>query len=91
MELKHQPLNRTQDITVDPNVDSVQEFKVITATYNAEFGNAAGGIIAIQTKSGTNAIHGDAFEFFRPNYLAAKETLPGVSISPQRPFCTQAE
>jgi hypothetical protein len=76
--------NRTQDITVDPNVDSVQEFKVITATYNAEFGNAAGGIIAIQTKSGTNSLHGDAFEFFRPNYLAAKETLPGVS-TPQPP------
>ncbi len=74
--------NRTQDITVDPNVDSVQEFKVITASYNAEFGNAAGGIVAIQTKAGTNSIHGDAFEFFRPNYLAAKETLPGVS-SPQ--------
>jgi hypothetical protein len=76
--------NRTQDITVDPNVDSVQEFKVITATYNAEFGDAAGGIIAIQTKSGTNSLHGDAFEFFRPNYLAAKETLPGVS-TPQPP------
>jgi Carboxypeptidase regulatory-like domain len=71
--------NRTQDYTVDPNVDSVDQFKVITATFNAEFGNAAGGIITIQTKSGTNSIHGDAFEFFRPNYLAAKETLPGVS------------
>lgn len=76
--------NRTQDITVDPNVDSVQEFKVITATYDAEFGNAAGGIIAIQTKSGTNSLHGDAYEFFRPNYLAAKETIPGVS-TPQPP------
>jgi hypothetical protein len=76
--------NRTQDITVDPNVDSVDQFKVITASYNAEFGNAAGGVIAIQTKSGTNSIHGDAYEFFRPNYLAAKETLPGVS-APQPP------
>jgi Carboxypeptidase regulatory-like domain len=76
--------NRTQDYTVDPNVDSVDQFKVITATYNAEFGSAAGGIIAIETKSGTNSIHGDAFEFFRPNYLAAKETLPGVS-TPQPP------
>lgn len=76
--------NRTQDITVDPNVDSVGEFKVITATYDAEFGNAAGGVIAIQTKSGTNFIHGDAFEFFRPPYLAARITLPGVS-TPQPP------
>jgi len=76
--------NRTQDITVDPNVDSVEEFKVITASYNAEFGNAAGGVISIETKAGTNSLHGDAFEFFRPNYLSAKETLPGVS-SPQPP------
>lgn len=71
--------NRTQDYTVDPNVDSVDQFKVITASYNAEFGNAAGGIIAIQTKSGTNSVHGDAFEFFRPPFLAAKTTLPGIS------------
>ena len=76
--------NRTQDYTVDPNVDSVDQFKVITATYNAEFGNAAGGVIAIQTKSGTNSLHGDAYEFFRPNYLAAKLTSPGVS-TPQPP------
>lgn len=71
--------NRTQDITVLPNVDSVEEFKVITAAYNAEFGNASGGIVAIQTKAGTNQFHGDAFEFFRPNFLTAKTTLPGVS------------
>ena len=71
--------NRTQDITVLPNVDSVEEFKVITAAYNAEFGNASGGIVAVQTKAGTNSIHGDAFEFFRPNFLTARTTLPGVS------------
>jgi hypothetical protein len=76
--------NRTQDVTVEPNVDSVDQFKVITATYNAEFGNAAGGVIAIQTKSGTNSVHGDAYEFFRPNYIAAKLTSPGVS-TPQPP------
>ncbi len=74
--------NRTQDVTIAPNVDSVEEFKVITASYNAEFGNAAGGIIAVQTKAGTNKVHGDAFEFFRPNFLTAKEDLPGIS-SPQ--------
>lgn len=71
--------NRTQDVTVLPNVDSVQEFKVTTASYNAEFGNAAGGVVTVQTKAGSNKIHGDAFEFFRPNFLTAKTTLPGVS------------
>jgi len=71
--------NRTQDITISPNVDSVEEFKVITASYNAEFGNAAGGVLAVQTKAGTNSIHGDAFEFFRPNYLSSKSPIPGDS------------
>jgi hypothetical protein len=70
--------NRTQDVTVKPNVDSVDQFKVVTAAYNAEFGNAAGGVIAVQTKAGTNKIHGDAFEFYRPAFLTAKQTIPGV-------------
>jgi hypothetical protein len=71
--------NRTQDITIAPNVDSVEEFKVITASYNAEFGNAAGGVLEVQTKAGTNKIHGDAFEFFRPNFLTSKSPIPGDS------------
>ena len=64
--------NRTQDVTVVPSVDSVQEFKVVTSAYNAEFGNASGGVIAVQTKSGSNKYHGDAYEFFRPNFTAAR-------------------
>lgn len=73
--------NRTQDVTVTPNVDSVEEFKVVTADYNAEFGNASGGVVAIQTKAGTNAFHGDAFEFFRPPWMTARQTIPGVSAT----------
>lgn len=73
--------NRTQDVTVAPNVDSVDEFKIVTASYNAEFGNAAGGVIAVQTKAGTNQIHGDGFEFFRPPFLAARETLIGEGVA----------
>jgi hypothetical protein len=65
--------NRTQDITVTPSVDSVQEFKVSTSAYSAEFGRSAGGAVSIQTKAGTNSFHGTAYEFFRPNFTAAKD------------------
>jgi hypothetical protein len=74
--------NRTQDVTVSPSVDSVQEFKVVTSAYNAEFGNASGGVIAIQTKSGANKFHGDAYEFFRPNFTAARPYSFGGGTEP---------
>lgn len=69
--------NRTQDVTITPNVDSVQEFKVETSSYNAEFGNASGGVVAVQTKDGTNSLHGDAFEFLRAPYMTARQDVPG--------------
>ena len=65
--------NRTQDITATPSVDAVEEFKVATSGYSAEFGRSAGGEVSIQTKSGSNRWHGDAYEFFRPNFTAARD------------------
>lgn len=64
--------NRSGDITAVPSVDSVEEFKVSTSGYDAEFGRSAGGVVSIQTKSGTNRFHGSAYEFFRPNFTTAK-------------------
>jgi hypothetical protein len=64
--------NRSGDITVTPSVDSVEEFKVSTSGYDAEFGRSAGGVVSIQTKAGTNKWHGSAYEFFRPNFTTAK-------------------
>lgn len=75
--------NRTQDVTVVPSVDSVQEFKVSTSDYNAEFGNSAGAVVSIQTKAGTNQYHGDAYEFFRPNFTAAR---PYGFLGAKEPF-----
>jgi hypothetical protein len=75
--------NRTQDITATPSVDAVEEFKVATSDFSAEFGSSAGGEISIQTKSGSNQWHGDAYEFFRPNFTAAKDYgIYGNSILP---------
>jgi len=64
--------NRTQDITVTPSVDSVQEFKVDTSAFSAEFGRSAGAEVMIQTKAGSNQWHGDLYEFFRPNFTTAR-------------------
>jgi hypothetical protein len=54
-----------------PNPDAVQEFRVITNNYSAEFGRFGGGVIDVVTKSGTNDWHGSLFEFFRNDALNA--------------------
>ena len=56
---------------IAPNPDAVQEFRVITNNYSAEFGRFAGGVINILTKSGTNDFHGSLFEFLRNDKLNA--------------------
>ncbi|HYL37323.1 MAG TPA: carboxypeptidase regulatory-like domain-containing protein [Bryobacteraceae bacterium] len=54
-----------------PSVDAIEEFNVLRGEYNAEFGRNASGMINVITKSGTNQLHGDAYEFFRNDKLAA--------------------
>ena len=50
---------------MQPPIDALQEFKVQTRTYSAEFGKAAGAVINASVKQGTNRFRGSAFEFFR--------------------------
>ncbi|MBC8167685.1 MAG: TonB-dependent receptor [Bryobacteraceae bacterium] len=54
-----------------PTVDSIQEFRVLTSNYSAEYGVAAGAITVVQTKSGSNTYHGSLYEFFRNDKLDA--------------------
>ncbi len=58
---------------VQPSPDSVEEFRVLTDTFDAEFGRNSGAVVNVVTKSGTNDWHGDVFEFFRNDVLNAKQ------------------
>src|SRR5271156_2042011 len=55
-----------------PNLDSIAEFRILTSNFDAEYGEFSGGQINVVTKSGTNAFHGDAFEFLRNTDLDAR-------------------
>jgi len=59
-------------IAIFPNIDAVQEFKVLTYNYSAEWGERAGPTVLVTTKSGTNQLHGSLFEFFRNTDLDAR-------------------
>ena len=59
-------------IAIFPNVDAVQEFKVLTYNYSAEWGERAGPTVLVTTKSGTNQLHGSLFEYFRNTDLDAR-------------------
>jgi hypothetical protein len=56
---------------IQPVIDAIDEFKVQTSTFSAEFGQAAGGVVNVTMKSGTNSVHGDVFEFLRNSKLDA--------------------
>jgi hypothetical protein len=58
--------------SVIPDLDSIEEFRVLTANFDPEYGNYNGGIVTVVSKSGTNRLHGKAFEFFRNTNLDAK-------------------
>lgn len=55
-----------------PNPDAVQEFRLLTSNFNAEYGRSPGAVINVVTKSGTNQWHGSAFEFLRNDKLNAR-------------------
>ena len=59
-----------------PIIDAIQEFKIESNSPPAEFGRFNGGVVNLTTKSGTNAFHGNVFEFFRNEHLNASELLP---------------
>ena len=57
---------------IQPSPDAIAEFRVLTNTFDAEYGRNSGAVVNVVTKSGTNEIHGNAYEFFRNQNLNAK-------------------
>ncbi|HVN80591.1 MAG TPA: carboxypeptidase-like regulatory domain-containing protein [Terriglobia bacterium] len=65
------------DAQISPNLDAVQEFRLITNSFDAEYGRFSGGLMNTVTKSGTNSIHGTVFEFLRNDHLDARGFFDG--------------
>src|SRR6185437_16060624 len=73
-------------IAVVPSVDAVQEFKVKTNNFSAEFGHAAGAVVNATIKSGSNQFHGTLFEFLRNDVLDANNFFTNAAGQPRPPF-----
>ena len=69
-----------------PSQDVVQEFRVVTNNVSAEYGNYAGGVVNITTKSGTNAFHGTAYEYLRNKVLDANDFFSQLNGLPRAPL-----
>ncbi|MGA8727156.1 MAG: TonB-dependent receptor [Terracidiphilus sp.] len=87
------PINNAgqANIAYVPPVDSVQEFKIITNPYDAQYGLMAGAVEDVRLKSGTNQLHGDVYEYARRTWLDANtwqndytiaKALPGTNLKP---------
>ncbi|WP_031499641.1 TonB-dependent receptor [Bryobacter aggregatus] len=81
--------NTTADVNravINPPVDSVQEFKVQTNSYDAEFGRTSGGVVNVITKSGANDLHGLAYDFERHSFIEANNFFNNRSGIPNPSF-----
>ena len=63
-----------------PNIDALQEFKMETSGFSAEYGKMAGGIVNMTIKSGTNNYHGALFEYFRNNFFDARNFFSPTNL-----------
>jgi len=72
---------------IQPSPDSIEEFRVISNTFDAEYGRNSGAVINVVTKSGTNQLHGSFYEFFRNDVLDSKGFLdPATPDNKQNQF-----
>src|SRR5437667_8368020 len=80
--------NNTRNNNLEgPGPDSIAEFKVITNSFDAEYGHTTGGLITFVTKSGTNSVHGNFFELLRNNQFDARgAVLAAPTVNRQNDF-----
>ncbi len=69
-------------IVVNPNLEAIQETKISLQNYDAEFGKAVAGLVTVQTKSGSNDLHGSAFWFSRTDALQARDPFTQFAPDP---------
>jgi hypothetical protein len=67
-------------------VDAIQEFSVLTGNYSAEYGRTSGGVVNAISKSGSNAFHGDLYEFLRNEKLDANDFFLNSQSKPNPPY-----
>jgi outer membrane receptor protein involved in Fe transport len=71
---------------IQPSPDAIEEFRVLTNTFDAEFGRNSGAVVNVVTKSGTNHVHGDVYEFLRNTVLDAGNYFDNASGLPTADF-----
>src|SRR5216684_1129865 len=71
-------------ISILPSIDAIQEFKVLTYNYSAEYGTRSGPTVLVTTKSGSNQFHGTVFEFLRNTKLDAQTYSFGANIPKEK-------
>ncbi len=71
------------NIAYVPPAEAVQEFKIATNSYDAQYGRTAGGVVNVSLKSGTNVFHGVGYEFYRRKWLDANSFLLNARNSPK--------
>src|SRR6266446_3715596 len=70
-------------LNVYPSLDAIAEFKVLTSNYGAQYGRNGSGTVEVETKSGTNAFHGNVYEFVRNDAFNATK-FPLSTVSPYK-------
>src|SRR5215813_1331827 len=70
-------------VVLNPNPDTIEEFRILTSTYSAEYGRNGGGIVSVVTKSGSNEFHGTAYDYVRNDALNANSFFNNANGLPK--------